>query len=553
MKSIDRFIRRRRGFTLTETLVSCAIIGVLLVAMGSAVTLSTQAIPSEDHAGHGRLAAARAIEQINADLAHALFVPERTATAVTVVVRDRTGDGTSERIRYAWSGNAGDPVTRQLNDAEARPILAGAQHFALSYTTEHRPRAYPAPITEDSTETRVSYKGSLLDLTEYQITQSDWLGQYIEPTYPADAISWRPTRALFHARRNSSGPLWVRVLSASSGNVPAGPLVAHGVADSANFDALLLGKHEIAFETAESLPPGQPVTLIFRNDGSTTSPAYIAWQLDSDRTRTTNGGASWSHSSLEGLPHELWGVFTRQGPPQQSGFTHLTTVAVDLTSVHDPQARVHSSVHLRNEPPLLNVAWEADFHQDIRTLDLIANGTGDWYIHETTSEPIFGFGGSTDTSGTIEFTGVWDAPAPIETRPLHDFNTLTRVDVRMRHAATGTYGAVFEIFADRSGDQAAELLLVLHKQSDGSQTLTLRNPGATDELLTEIPGLYAGFADLSLLIDPTYQTVHLMIDNRSHGTFPYQRRTVTTAESFAGLRGDVGAAEFDFVRIRVAE
>jgi len=68
------------------------------------------------------------------DLNEAIRFTERTAAAVTFTVPDRTGDGMTETIRYAWSGAAGDPLTYEFNGS-AVTLASGIQNFDLSYLT----------------------------------------------------------------------------------------------------------------------------------------------------------------------------------------------------------------------------------------------------------------------------------------------------------------------------------------------------------------------------------------------------------------------------------
>ena len=52
---------------------------------------------------------------------------------MTFTVADRTGDSAADTIRYAWSGVAGDPLTRQINAGTAVTVAANVQSLQLSY------------------------------------------------------------------------------------------------------------------------------------------------------------------------------------------------------------------------------------------------------------------------------------------------------------------------------------------------------------------------------------------------------------------------------------
>jgi prepilin-type N-terminal cleavage/methylation domain-containing protein len=120
------------AFTLIEMLVSIAVMAVLVTGIASAIVLATRT--AEGAAQPGDLAdAAGVVDQITAELAVALSFSERTATAVTFTVPDRDGDEAPETIRYAWSGVAGDPLTRAYKGGEAQAIAQDVQQFNLTY------------------------------------------------------------------------------------------------------------------------------------------------------------------------------------------------------------------------------------------------------------------------------------------------------------------------------------------------------------------------------------------------------------------------------------
>lgn len=107
--------REATGFTLIEVVLSVTILSILMGAMMSAILISRQAIDDGDSLISRTVAGREAVDEITSDLQLALTITESTATAVTFTVPDRTGDDAAETIRYAWSGIAGDPLTRTFN------------------------------------------------------------------------------------------------------------------------------------------------------------------------------------------------------------------------------------------------------------------------------------------------------------------------------------------------------------------------------------------------------------------------------------------------------
>jgi prepilin-type N-terminal cleavage/methylation domain-containing protein len=123
----------RRGFTLAELVASMAILTILMGAMTSVIVVASHAIPDAEDPVQSKLATMDVVEQIGRELYYATSITEATATAITFTVPDR-GHGAAgpETIRYAWSGTAGDPLTRQYNGGTAINVSTGVQFFSFS-------------------------------------------------------------------------------------------------------------------------------------------------------------------------------------------------------------------------------------------------------------------------------------------------------------------------------------------------------------------------------------------------------------------------------------
>ena len=129
----DMLMRSAHGFTLIELLVSLSIMSALMGAMVLSISLAVRSI-DDGSSPTGRISAASdALEEITTELGLALSFEERTAYAVSFTVPDRNEDGLRETIRYAWSGVAGDPVTREYNGGPSAAIAENVHHFDLSY------------------------------------------------------------------------------------------------------------------------------------------------------------------------------------------------------------------------------------------------------------------------------------------------------------------------------------------------------------------------------------------------------------------------------------
>ena len=133
------------GFSLIELLTAMAISSVLILAIGSAITLAARALPAEDDPHLALLHGGGAVDTMQEDLEAAVHITERTATSVTLALPDRDGDGRPEVVRYAWSGTGGDPLTRRLNGGAVVPLLGDVHDLDLSFDLKTSTETYPGP------------------------------------------------------------------------------------------------------------------------------------------------------------------------------------------------------------------------------------------------------------------------------------------------------------------------------------------------------------------------------------------------------------------------
>ncbi|MDD4889666.1 MAG: hypothetical protein PHU85_07020, partial [Phycisphaerae bacterium] len=102
-----------------------ATVSMLFVAQRAAASNATSAANLSQESA--------VMQMLTTDLSLATSFTERTDRAVTMTVPDRTGDSQPETIRYAWSGVAGDPLTRQINGGPVVTIGPACYQFNLSY------------------------------------------------------------------------------------------------------------------------------------------------------------------------------------------------------------------------------------------------------------------------------------------------------------------------------------------------------------------------------------------------------------------------------------
>ncbi len=145
-RATDAPARARGGFTLVEAVLGTAVAVIILSAITGVMFLAQQGLAGGESKTANIAAQNRVIQMITLDLSLATSFSERTSTAVTMVVPDRTGDGVDETIRYYWSGTPGDPLTRQVNGAAPAAVAEDVHAFSLDYLlTDSSPQASVAP------------------------------------------------------------------------------------------------------------------------------------------------------------------------------------------------------------------------------------------------------------------------------------------------------------------------------------------------------------------------------------------------------------------------
>jgi prepilin-type N-terminal cleavage/methylation domain-containing protein len=216
------------GFTLIEMVISLAILAVIAAALGSTLVLASRALDQDASPAAATLAARRTTDRMLAELAAATSFSERTATSVTFTMPDRDGDGIPETIRYAWSGNGGDPLTRQYNNGVPDAVAEGVQRLDLGYLL--RTVEPPPPKEVESAEQILIAHDDAPGGTfkEQSIQDKNGCGAYFRPALPANALRWKVTRIEFVARRPllATGTIQFQVTYPTAGLKPGTQVLA---------------------------------------------------------------------------------------------------------------------------------------------------------------------------------------------------------------------------------------------------------------------------------------------------------------------------------------
>jgi prepilin-type N-terminal cleavage/methylation domain-containing protein len=531
------------AFTLVELLVSMVIVAVLMGAVASTIVLASRALPTAKSATACTIEAGTALDQFVAELESAVYISEHSQTAVAFTVADRNGDGLAERIRYAWSGVAGDPLTRQYNGGPAAAFINNVQQFSLAPEIQSITEAYPGAGVEDAFDSVLVNKDSGTGFANYNVKTDQWLGQHFAMSLPGGSMGWRPTRIRFVVQKAASGTFSKVCLRPAGADLkPTSTVLQSQTMDSGTLPSSYAWI-EFPFSGMDRVAPANAQCLVVRYFSGTGNAATLQACSGSGLLTSADSGATWTYNSTSALRAQLYGKVTQPGATQYAVTQYLTGMRIAM-KVANVGRTAETIAQALNQPPLYLGMWEADFSSDPTALDTNGDGAGDWVVHGGGTFPAASlYGGAWHTSGTA-----------LDTTPACNFAATTVVDLRMRSSAAGA-SAVFLINADRSGSLCAPLTAALRLEAEGTQTLIVsgKKTDGTFESLINVWGLPSTVLDLRLVIDTAVHSISVTANGSFIGAYGYGAPAVSAADKFASIYASGGAAEFDYVRIRVLE
>jgi hypothetical protein len=536
-------MRRRAGHTLVELVATMGIVAVLSLSIGSAMLLTARAVPDPRGPFQSTISAGAALDLLISELESAITITELTGRSIAFTIADRDGDGRPERLRYAWSGTAGDPLTRHYNGIDTEMLTGEVAWFELAPAYERLVETYDGIAVEQGAETVLVERYSNTALSEATASSTAWVAQHFAPALPADAVAWRPTRVKFRARGIAGG----NALAVEMRPVDSALRPGDVVLEQALIAASSLGSQyswvDAHFTRMGRFPRGADLCVLMRSieDGNA---GTIRTNLGRGLFTTADAGASWAYQGDRSVLCQLYGRLSTAGPRQQLSVRQVMYMGVGLRVGAEGNPAVQAGVALLNRPQVLARLWEAEFDADPTAIDLDADGAGDWAVR----------GGSSFNPAWLA-GGVWRTTSAIlDTTAGHDFDVPAIVDIRFRSADAGAIAGI-SFNACRSGSVCAPVAAELQLQPDKTQTLRVlqQRSGGEVETLVMVPGLPASMVDLRLILDSATAGLAVRVNGTSAGTYPLTRLNWTDPGRGVSLYPAGGAAEFDHVRIRIME
>lgn len=533
------------GHTLLEMLLSLVLLSIVMASVGSAVMFASQAVPDDDSAIASLNRDSMLMSQIAEDIANAKYVIEQSATAITVVVSDRTGDDIPDRIRYAWSGVAGDPLMYQLNDAAATALTASVVRFELSYAAVSASRVVMGEHALEAATDIAKFTNDGL-ATHTDITSTDWLGQVVSPVPNSDHVSFKITEIMVYGHDDdeqsgsTQSAIAIEVHGYESESGPDAASYTTGVLEA---QALRAQMEKAVISTSRPFLVGQDIALVCSRDPSYTLRTRLAHNPNADGGLLTsnNAGADWSTSALSSMLYCIKAIPTKQGNGFDLQRRRLSSVGITLQSGSVDRSALTRTVRMNQAPVVATVLWEANFSADPTQMDLDGDGAADWSYN----------GGAVPAGSLVD--GELIADRPLSAEPMISYSSMVTADIRLR-SETGEGPLVYG--PNRLGNEGEmkdpyPLITQLRQDGAGGQELLFYNELTPTTPVARINDLPQGWIDLRLILLPDDQLVSIHVNGLEAGTLKLDKISDDTPDYTFALGAAGSDAIFDSARVVV--
>lgn len=540
--------RSRAAYTLAELLVASVAGSMLLAGLASAMYIAGQVAYSPVHSQR-LLQNTTTVFDLADEVRHAIYVVDHGATFIEFVTEDRNGDGVEDTIRYAWSGTAGDPLTKSLNRGTPVNVVESVSNFNLTYTVE--PQEEALEVTTAGTELQLGPTYSISEPQTYAYLQSSrHLAHRVNVSgLPSTARSWSLARISFYARSDggsgggedgteSPGEFAIQLRKAATGGLPTSAILAEWVVP----ESTLSGWKWYSVSPSrpmDGLSPHENFCVVFQwRNGSVA--ARLGTDTGSDLMRTTDDGATWQRSGTERLMVHVHALPHADDEPLTFSRDRLVSAHVSLQG-ESGFSRIDTSVTLENAPPVVEKAWQTDFAGDPLVQDRNGDGTADF----TWS------GGSTFDMSTI-IGGVWQISGYLRADHPGTVTTPVVVEACGESIGTGSDGLTARTLLPRSGSEHLNVALSLVLQPDGTQTARLlAHNGSTMHVLTTAERLPARPLDLRVVVDPVRALASLRVSGVDYpvAAVPVIGSSLASASLIATENSS--HAEFDWISFEI--
>jgi hypothetical protein len=360
---------RRRGYSLTEAVVSIGVATTLMLGMGSTVYLVSRTTTDANRPVAQMLSSSLAINDLARDLHYATSFSERSVRAVEFNIADRTGDGIAETVRYEWSGVTGDPLTRSVNGGAAQSVSDDVHDFALSYAVqsveeELASEETATPATEVLAASFAGWSGITATTMAHTLNANYWLSEYFELVWPVGTTQFQLTKLRVKLGQSStSGQFTVGIYTAAGGTGPLPSTTQLGTTQTISCATLPTTPDwkELTFSDVIMTNLTSGYNFVFKGTVLGGKVAYLrstSAPQDSTVMKYSNtGGSSWNPTvtaeKQNDVLFEIYGIFTggvTESEPEIVERYFVRAVNVALQTGGDDNHRLQSAVDILNAP-----------------------------------------------------------------------------------------------------------------------------------------------------------------------------------------------------------
>ena len=345
---------RHSGMTLVELVVSLSIVSIIMLGVGASLFLVRAALPDTTTPTNDMTKAARALEELTCDLEYAQAIQSHSDTMIQFTVADRTGDATSDVLRYEWSGTAGDPLTRTYNTYPAVVLLDRVQQFGLAY--QLRDTYNTLPQTQVSGERVQCTYASAVVAKDCTIMEDQWFTQTLDPSLPAGTMKWKVTRVEFYAKQvgDTTGECKIQIQPLTRGGMPSGVILEEKTLLESTLQTAY-AKQVLTFTSVQDLTPDEKLCLVFKWVSGTEACAISgddsAQGVNAKALfMSTDQGRTWSEQTNESLVFTVTGTVTTQTGTQIQTLHYVNAVDATIQVNTEDRFSMVSSARLLNRP-----------------------------------------------------------------------------------------------------------------------------------------------------------------------------------------------------------
>ncbi|MFN3166847.1 MAG: hypothetical protein ACE37H_07265 [Phycisphaeraceae bacterium] len=243
-------------------------------------------------------------------------------------------------------GGAFVALLNTVGSARTAQATAAERQFAMLLAEDMINEAMRHPYTdpdivatpvESAEGTHTSYAGGS---ASFALSNTDWVAQSINPSLPADAISWSISRVSINAQRTGARDtvMLVQIRSATGDGKPSETVLASTTLNEGDLGGGWNWPE--ATLSLDGLPPGKEVFLVIGASSGSDSVnlAYSTSGRDGMFT-SSDRGTTWAGSSGSGLAHYVYGTSTSldaaSTPPLGPDTGEGTATRADFDDIDD--------------------------------------------------------------------------------------------------------------------------------------------------------------------------------------------------------------------------